>query len=85
MAAYEHADPVPGVWEIEVDARRTSALLDNPYKLNATVYGAAFDPESVTVPEAKVGTPASSRLSPRLTRNATMTGQGAAFIIVVRR
>ncbi|MFE7272970.1 S8 family serine peptidase [Streptomyces sp. NPDC057623] len=52
-----YADPVPGVWEIEVDSRRTSALLDNPFKLNATVYGAAFDPESVTVPEAEVGTP----------------------------
>ncbi|WP_128435358.1 S8 family serine peptidase [Streptomyces cyaneus] len=55
IASYE--DPLPGVWEIEVDARRTSALLDNPYKLNATVYGASFDPASVTVPEAKVGTP----------------------------
>ncbi|KUM79689.1 S8 family serine peptidase [Streptomyces curacoi] len=55
IARYE--DPLPGVWEIEVDSRRTSALLDNPYKLNATVYGASFDPESVTVPEAKVGTP----------------------------
>ncbi|QOV37343.1 S8 family serine peptidase [Streptomyces ferrugineus] len=52
-----YADPVPGVWEIEVDARRTSALLDNPYKVNAAVLGAAFDPETVTVPEARVGTP----------------------------
>ncbi|MEY9992493.1 hypothetical protein ABIE67_004525 [Streptomyces sp. V4I8] len=52
-----YADPLPGVWEIEVDARRTSTLLDNPYKLNATVYGASFDPAAVTVPEAKVGTP----------------------------
>ncbi|MFH0521861.1 S8 family serine peptidase [Streptomyces sp. M41] len=55
IASYE--DPLPGVWEIEVDARRTSAPLDNPYKLNATVYGASFDPASVTVPEAEVGTP----------------------------
>ncbi|MGN9755414.1 S8 family serine peptidase [Streptomyces sp. SD31] len=55
IASYE--DPLPGVWEIEVDSRRTSALLDNPYKLNATVYGASFDPAAVTVPEAKVGTP----------------------------
>ncbi|MFJ8539066.1 S8 family serine peptidase [Streptomyces sp. NPDC093591] len=55
IASYE--DPLPGVWEIEVDSRRTSALLDNPYKLNATVYGASFDPASVHVPEAKVGTP----------------------------
>ncbi|MFJ3665183.1 S8 family serine peptidase [Streptomyces sp. NPDC090106] len=52
-----YADPQAGVWEIEVESRRTSPLLDNPYKLNVAVYGAAFDPETVTVPEAKVGTP----------------------------
>jgi subtilisin family serine protease len=55
IARYQ--DPQPGVWEIEVEARRTSPLLDNPYKLTATVYGASFDPAAVTVPEAKVGTP----------------------------
>ncbi|MFC8421652.1 S8 family serine peptidase [Streptomyces sp. NPDC057236] len=53
-----YADPQPGVWEIEVEARRTSPLLDNPYELDVAVLGAAFDPETVTVPEAKVGTPA---------------------------
>ncbi|MFC8870783.1 S8 family serine peptidase [Streptomyces sp. NPDC057148] len=53
-----YADPQPGVWEIEVESRRTSPLLDNPYKLDVTVLGAVFDPEVVTVPEAKVGTPA---------------------------
>ncbi|WP_426569510.1 S8 family serine peptidase [Streptomyces canus] len=56
--ARSYSDPQPGVWEIEVESRRTSPLLDNPYKLDVTVYGAAFDPETVTVPEAKVGTPA---------------------------
>ncbi|MFJ9018664.1 S8 family serine peptidase [Streptomyces sp. NPDC102259] len=56
--ARSYQDPQPGVWEIEVESRRTSPLLDNPYKLDATVYGAAFDPATVTVPEAKVGTPA---------------------------
>ncbi|MER5217456.1 S8 family serine peptidase [Streptomyces sp. NPDC002838] len=55
-----YANPVPGVWEIEVESRRTSPLLDNPYKLDVTVLGAAFDPETVTVPEAKVGTPATA-------------------------
>lgn len=52
-----YTDPQPGVWEIEVEARRTSPLLDNPYRLDVAVYGAAFDPQTVTVPEAKVGTP----------------------------
>lgn len=55
-----YADPQAGVWEVEVEARRTSPLLDNPYKLDATVLGAAFDPAVVTVPEAKVGTPVSA-------------------------
>ncbi|MBV1941726.1 S8 family serine peptidase [Streptomyces sp. BV286] len=53
-----YANPQPGVWEIEVESRRTSPLLDNPYKLNVEVLGAEFDPAVVTVPEAKVGTPA---------------------------
>ncbi|MEU6593418.1 S8 family serine peptidase [Streptomyces sp. NPDC046881] len=55
-----YAAPQPGVWEVEVESRRTSPLLDNPYRLDVTVLGAAFDPETVTVPEAKVGTPATA-------------------------
>ncbi|MGW0944105.1 S8 family serine peptidase [Streptomyces sp. NPDC002623] len=58
--ARSYQNPQAGVWEIEVESRRTSPLLDNPYTLDATVYGAAFDPETVTVPEAKVGTPAAA-------------------------
>ncbi|MFI1754471.1 S8 family serine peptidase [Streptomyces sp. NPDC020571] len=53
-----YADPQPGVWEVEVEARRTSPLLDNPYELDVTVLGADFAPEVVTVPEAEAGTPA---------------------------
>ncbi|CAG6393222.1 S8 family serine peptidase [Streptomyces cocklensis] len=53
-----YADPLPGVWEIEVEARRTSPQLDNPYVLTVSVLGASFDPAVQTVPEAKVGTPA---------------------------
>ncbi|WP_225813138.1 S8 family serine peptidase [Streptomyces spinosus] len=55
-----YADPQPGVWEVEVESRRTSPLLDNPYRLDVAVLGAAFDPGTVTVPEAKVGTPATA-------------------------
>ncbi len=53
-----YADPQPGVWEVEVESRRTSPLLDNPYKLDVTVLGAVFDPAVVTVPEAHAGVPA---------------------------
>ncbi|MFI1090865.1 S8 family serine peptidase [Streptomyces sp. NPDC020917] len=51
-----YSAPMPGVWEIEVEARRTSPQLDNPYRLSVTVLGAAFDPAVQTVEEAKVGT-----------------------------
>ncbi|MFB7913445.1 S8 family serine peptidase [Streptomyces sp. NPDC056061] len=54
-----YKDPQPGVWEIEVEARRTSPLLDNPYKLDVSLLGATFDPAVQTIAEAKVGTPAS--------------------------
>ncbi|MGW8886390.1 S8 family serine peptidase [Streptomyces sp. NPDC055749] len=53
-----YKDPQPGVWEIEVESRRTSALLDNPYKLDVSLLGASFDPAVQTIAEAKVGTPA---------------------------
>ncbi|MYT71303.1 MULTISPECIES: S8 family serine peptidase [unclassified Streptomyces] len=53
-----YADPQAGVWEVEVEARRTSPLLDNPYQLDVAVLGAAFDPAVQTVTEAKVGVPA---------------------------
>ncbi|MFG3150762.1 S8 family serine peptidase [Streptomyces sp. NPDC048219] len=66
-----YADPQPGVWEIEVESRRTSPLLDNPYTLDVDVLGAVFDPAVVTVPEARVGTPA--------TVSWTVTNQYAAL------
>ncbi|MFI2367086.1 S8 family serine peptidase [Streptomyces sp. NPDC018833] len=56
-----YADPQPGVWEIEVESRRTSPLLDNPYELDVAVLGASFDPAVQVLPEAKTGTPAAVR------------------------
>ncbi len=53
-----YAEPQAGVWEIEVESRRTSPLLDNPYELKVAALGVDFDPAVQTVPEAKVGTPA---------------------------
>jgi hypothetical protein len=52
-----YTDPMPGVWEIAVDSRRTSALLDNPYRLAVSAFAARFDPAPVSVPEAKAGSP----------------------------
>ncbi|MFD0271769.1 S8 family serine peptidase [Streptomyces sp. NPDC127106] len=56
LRSYEN--PTPGVWEIEVESRRTSPLLDNPFKLDVSVLGAGFDPAVKVLPEVKQGTPA---------------------------
>ncbi|NXY96941.1 S8 family serine peptidase [Streptomyces sp. BR123] len=56
LRSYEN--PAPGVWEIEVESRRTSPLLDNPYRLDVSVLGAGFDPAVKVLPEVKQGTPA---------------------------
>ena len=52
-----YPNPQPGVWEVEVESRRASPLLDNPYKLDAEVLGVTFDPAEKTIAEAKIGTP----------------------------
>ena len=38
-ASRTYANPTPGVWEILVEARRTSPLLNNPFTLTAGVVG----------------------------------------------
>ncbi|MFE2289220.1 S8 family serine peptidase [Streptomyces sp. NPDC059443] len=53
-----YPNPQAGVWEIEVESRRTSPLLDNPYKLDVSLLGASFDPAVKVLPEVKQGTPA---------------------------
>ncbi|GAA2227855.1 S8 family serine peptidase [Streptomyces amakusaensis] len=65
-----YANPQAGVWEIEVESRRTSPLLDNPYKLDVTVLGAEFAPEPQKLTEAKIGTPTAVEW--------TVTNRGAA-------
>ncbi|MGY3682776.1 hypothetical protein ACVWXU_006399 [Streptomyces sp. TE33382] len=66
-----YKDPQPGVWEIEVESRRTSPLLDNPYKLDVSLLGASFDPAVQTIAEAKIGSPAAV--------NWTVTNNAAAL------
>ena len=52
-----YANPLPGVWELIVESRRTSPLLVNPYTLNAAVQGVTVSPATQTV-TAPLGTPA---------------------------
>jgi subtilisin family serine protease len=55
VRSYE--DPLPGVWEIEVESRRTSPMLDNPFTVTGTALGTTFDPETVVIDEAQTATP----------------------------
>lgn len=49
-----YEQPMPGIWEFEVEARRTSPVLKNPFALTATVQGAALDPASSVIDTAAV-------------------------------
>jgi hypothetical protein len=50
-------DPLPGVWELEVEARRTTPSLNNPFQLTAKVQGVTVTPETVTLDSVEAGTP----------------------------
>ncbi len=49
------ANPVPGVWEIVVEARRTSDADTAPYTVTASVLGTAVSPDPDTIASAQVG------------------------------
>ncbi|HSF98691.1 MAG TPA: S8 family serine peptidase [Ornithinibacter sp.] len=49
-----YSDPIPGVWELIVESRRTSPFLDNPYRLTASAQGVTVDPAIRTV-DAPIG------------------------------
>ncbi|MEV0156201.1 S8 family serine peptidase [Micromonospora sp. NPDC050686] len=53
----DYQNPIPGVWEIEVEARRTSPSLDNPYQLQARVQGVKVEPAVVELPAVTAGKP----------------------------
>ena len=50
-------DPLAGVWEIVVEARRTSDAAFAPYTLTASVLGATVSPDPDTIASAKIGQP----------------------------
>jgi subtilisin family serine protease len=52
-----YADPLPGVWEIEVESRRTSPLLENPFTLTSAVQGVTVDPATQDVAPTADGGP----------------------------
>jgi Subtilase family/Bacterial pre-peptidase C-terminal domain len=52
------ANPIPGIWEIEVESRRTTPFLANPFELRATLQGVAVGPETLVLESAQAGQPA---------------------------
>jgi len=50
-----YENPVPGVWEIEVESRRTSPALNNPYTITARVQGVKVEPPVIELPAVTAG------------------------------
>ncbi|MFI7575199.1 S8 family serine peptidase [Micromonospora sp. NPDC049497] len=51
----DYQNPIPGVWEIEVESRRTSPSLNNPFQLMARIQGVAVEPAVVELPAVDAG------------------------------
>jgi subtilisin family serine protease len=52
-------NPQAGVWEVVVEARRTSDAENAPYSLTASILGATVSPNPDTIASATIGTPVS--------------------------
>jgi subtilisin family serine protease len=64
-------NPQAGVWEVTVEARRTSDVQDAPYTLTASILGASVSPNPDTITSATIGTP--------VARSYTLTNLFGAF------
>jgi len=51
------SDPFPGVWELTVDARRSSDAFFAPYTMTASILGATVSPNPDVIPTATAGVP----------------------------
>ncbi len=56
-ASRTFTNPLPGVWEIVVEARRSSDAAFAPYTMTASVLGATVSPNPDTIPSAQLGQP----------------------------
>ena len=55
-----YTDPMSGVWEFQVEARRTSPLMDNAYRATATLQGFSVEPANARIASARVYRPESA-------------------------
>jgi subtilisin family serine protease len=53
----DYQNPIPGIWEIEVESRRTSPALENPFQLTARVQGLTVQPSVLQLPSVTAGQP----------------------------
>jgi subtilisin family serine protease len=65
------ANPLGGVWEVTVDARRTSDTDNAPYTLTTSILGATVSPNPDVIPSATLGVP--------IARSYTITNVFGAF------
>ncbi|TQM57831.1 S8 family serine peptidase [Humibacillus xanthopallidus] len=65
------SNPQAGVWEVTVEARRTSDAENAPYTLTASILGASVTPNPDTIASATIGTP--------VARSYTLTNGFGAF------
>ncbi|WBB77454.1 S8 family serine peptidase [Micromonospora sp. WMMD882] len=73
----DYQNPIAGVWEIEVESRRTSPALNNPFQLTARIQGVAVSPAVLELPAVEAGkaTPVTWSLTNTF-GPVTVTGQG---------
>ena len=64
-------NPLAGVWEVVVEARRTSDTLEAPFSLTASILGATISPNPDVIASATAGVPVS--------RSYTLTNKFGAF------
>jgi subtilisin family serine protease len=65
------SNPFPGVWEVVVEARRTSDAASAPFSLTASILGASVSPNPDTIASATINTP--------VARSYTLTNLFGAF------
>lgn len=64
-------NPLAGVWEVTVDARRNSDAVSAPFSLTASILGATVTPNPDVIASAQIGVP--------VARNYTITNTLGAF------
>ncbi|MEV1285777.1 S8 family serine peptidase [Micromonospora sp. NPDC049679] len=80
----DYQDPMPGVWEIEVESRRTSPALENPFQLQARVQGVTVEPATVELPSVTAGQPSTVNWTLKNTFGPVkVSGQGGPLASVL--